>query len=79
MVKFKTCLTATSWLHVFGKRTWIMNELDAACFENRRVDIVVSLWIHEGADVTEVLQEMNYEFYHPAIRDTEIIDVNTEI
>jgi hypothetical protein len=56
-----------------------MNELDAACFENRRVDIVVSLWIHEGADVTEVLQEMNYEFYHPAIRDTEIIDVNTEI
>jgi hypothetical protein len=56
-----------------------MNDLETSSFENRRVDIVVSLWIHESADVTEVLQEMNYEFYHPAIRDTEIIDVNTEI
>jgi hypothetical protein len=56
-----------------------MNDLETSSFDSRRVDLVVSLWIHEDADLSEVLQEMNYEFRHPAIRDTEIIDVNTEV
>jgi hypothetical protein len=43
----------------------------------RRVDIVVSLWIDKDVDVAEVLQEMDYEFTHPAIKDTEIVDVKT--
>ncbi len=45
----------------------------------RRVDVVVSLWIDEEADVQEVMAEMDYDFRHPAIRDTEIVDVITEI
>ena len=45
----------------------------------RRVDVVVSLWIDEDADVTEVLQEMDYTFEHPAIKETELVDVNTEV
>jgi len=43
----------------------------------RRVDIVVSLWIDRDVDVEEVLQEMDYEFTHPAIKDTEIVYVKT--
>lgn len=43
-----------------------------------RVDIVVSLWIDKDADYAEVLQEMDYEFRHPAIKDTEIREVITE-
>ena len=45
----------------------------------RRVDIVVSLWIDDDADVPAVLEDMDYEFKHPAIKDTEIIDINTEL
>lgn len=44
---------------------------------SRRVDIVVSLWIDRDVDVEEVLQEMDYEFTHPAIKDTEIVYVKT--
>ena len=43
----------------------------------RRVDIVVSLWIDRDVDVAEVLQDMDYEFTHPAIKDTEIVEVKT--
>jgi len=45
----------------------------------RRVDVVVSLWIDEDADVTEVIQEMDYHFEHPAIKETELVDINTEV
>ncbi len=44
----------------------------------RRVDIVVSLWIDEDADVVEVVQEMNYHFKHAAIVDSCIEDILTE-
>lgn len=43
----------------------------------RRVDIVVSLWVDRDADVAEVLEDMDYEFTHPAIKDTEIVEVKT--
>ncbi len=46
---------------------------------SRRVDIVVSLWIDEDADVAEVVQDMDYEFRHPAIKDTCIEDIITEL
>jgi hypothetical protein len=45
----------------------------------RVVEITVALWIDEDADVAEVISEMNYEFKHPAIQDTEVRDINTEI
>lgn len=45
----------------------------------RKVEIVVALWIDEDADAAEVIQEMDYEFTHPAIGDTEIVDINTEL
>ncbi len=45
----------------------------------RRVDVLVRMWIDEDADVTEVIQEMDYHFEHPAIKETELVDINTEI
>jgi len=43
------------------------------------VQIVVTLWLDEDADVQEVVSEMTYSFDHPKIFDTEIRDINTEI
>lgn len=45
---------------------------------HRKVEIVVALWI-DDADIQEVVQEMDYTFDHPAIKDTEIVDINTEV
>lgn len=45
----------------------------------RRVDLVVSIWIDEDADVQEVVQEMKYSFDHPAIHEHYIEDILTEI
>ena len=45
----------------------------------RTIEIVVMLEIDEDADVQEVISEMDYEFHHSAIYDTQIIDVITEI
>jgi len=33
------------------------------------------MWIDADADVAEVIQEMDYDFEHPAISETEIVDV----
>lgn len=41
----------------------------------RRVDVLVRMWIDMDADVAEVIQEMDYDFDHPAISETEIVDV----
>jgi hypothetical protein len=43
------------------------------------VQIVVTLWIDEGADVHQVVQEMDYGFRHEKIYDSEIRDIITEI
>ena len=45
----------------------------------RKVEVIVALWIDEDADISEVVQEMDYSFDHPAIQETEIVDINTEI
>ncbi len=45
----------------------------------RRVDVLVRMWIDADADVTEVLQEMDYHFEHPAIKETELVNINSEI
>jgi hypothetical protein len=45
----------------------------------RDIEIVVRLTIDEDADVQDILSEMDYTFDHPAIKDTEIIDIVTEI
>lgn len=46
---------------------------------HRKVEIVVALWIDDDADIQEVVQEMDYTFEHPAIKETEIVDINTEV
>lgn len=45
----------------------------------RRIEIQVSLWIRDDADVLEVIQEMDYHFKHEAIVDSCIEDIITEI
>lgn len=45
----------------------------------RKVELVVALWIDDDADIQEVVQEMDYTFEHPAIKETEIVDINTEV
>lgn len=43
------------------------------------VQVVVTLWLRDGCDVQEVINEMDYDFKHQDILDTEISDINTEI
>lgn len=43
------------------------------------VELLVRIYIDEDADVMEVVQDMDYEFRHPAIKDTCIEDIITEI
>lgn len=43
------------------------------------VQIVVTLWLRDGCDVQEVIAEMDYDFLHKDILDTEIRDIITEI
>lgn len=45
----------------------------------REIEIIVRLTVDEDADIAEVVAEMDYEFHHTAIKDTEIVDVVTEI
>lgn len=40
------------------------------------VEITVKLVLDENADVQEVVSEMDYNFDHPAIKDTEVLGVN---
>jgi len=44
----------------------------------RTIEIVVRLEIDEDVDVQDVVGDMDYSFEHPAIRDTEIVDILTE-
>jgi hypothetical protein len=44
----------------------------------RTIEVVVKLTIDDEADVSELVAELDYEFRHPAIKDTEIVDVFTE-
>jgi len=44
----------------------------------RTIEIIVRLEIDEDADIAEVVQEMDYQFDHPAIKDTCIEDILTE-
>ena len=43
----------------------------------RTIEIIVRLEIDEDADIAEVVQEMDYQFDHPAIKDTCIEDIIT--
>lgn len=47
--------------------------------EGRKIELVVALWIDEDEDVQDVVSEMDYTFFHPGIKDTEIVDIITEI
>ena len=46
----------------------------------KRVDIVVSIYIQTDADAGEVISELDYNFEHPKILDTEIVEIlNIEV
>jgi len=45
---------------------------------SRTIEVLVRLTIDEDADIPEMVAEMDYEFNHSAIEDTEIIDVYYE-
>lgn len=46
---------------------------------SRWIEVVVVIELDDDADVSEVVAEMDYEFSHAAIKDTEIVDVITEL
>ena len=41
----------------------------------RTIEVVVKITMLEDADIGQVISDMDYEFTHPAIKDTEIVDV----
>jgi len=45
---------------------------------SKTIEVLVRLTIDEDADIAEMVAEMDYEFTHAAIEDTEIIDVYYE-
>ena len=45
----------------------------------RTIEVTVRLTISADADVSQLISEMDYEFKHDDIVDTEIVDTNTEI
>lgn len=47
--------------------------------EYKLVEVTVGLWIKDDADVALVILEMDYEFKHNMILDSEIHGFNTEI
>ena len=47
--------------------------------DERVIEVVVAVTVRGDADVAEVVSEMDYEFKHEMIRDTEIRDVLTEL
>lgn len=43
------------------------------------VELTVRVWIKQGADIADTINEADYTFTHEDIIDTEIIDINTEV
>ena len=44
----------------------------------RSVEIIVRIKMDADADVQDVISEMDYAFTHPAIKNTEIVDIVKE-
>jgi hypothetical protein len=47
--------------------------------DERVIEIVVAITLRGDADVADVIENMDYEFRHKLILDTEIRDIITEI
>ena len=47
--------------------------------DERVIEVVVAITVRGDADVSEVISEMDYQFKHEMILDTEIRDVLTDI
>jgi hypothetical protein len=43
------------------------------------VEVTVRVKLKADADTQEVVSEMDYNFTHPSILATEVVDVNTEV
>lgn len=46
---------------------------------SKTVEVVVKLELRDDADINEVISEMDYDFRHPDIKDTDLVDVITEL
>lgn len=47
--------------------------------DERVIEVVVAVTVRGDADISEVISEMDYQFKHEMILDTEIRDVLTDI
>jgi hypothetical protein len=47
--------------------------------DERVIEVVVAITVRGDADIGEVISEMDYNFVHDMILDTEIRDIITEI
>ena len=45
----------------------------------RVIEVVVAITVRGDADISEVISEMDYQFKHKLILDTEIRDILTEV
>jgi hypothetical protein len=59
-------------------QTWPMQRATRLDDEERVIEVVVALTVRGDVDIAEVVSEMDYEFKHSAIVDTEIRDIITE-
>jgi len=46
---------------------------------SKTIEVVVKLELRDDADISEVISEMDYDFRHLSIEDTDVVDVITEL
>ena len=45
----------------------------------RMFHVTIAVYVKDGADIDEVMQEMTYSLDHPGILDCELIDMETDL
>jgi|Laugresu1bdmlbdd_1035124.scaffolds.fasta_scaffold284519_1 hypothetical protein len=42
-----------------------------------RIDLTISIWV-DTDDYTDIIENLDYDIVHPAVKDMELVDVNYE-
>ena len=42
-----------------------------------RIDLTISIWV-DTDDYTDIIENLDYDIVHPAVKDMEFVDVNYE-
>ena len=42
-----------------------------------RIDLTISIWV-DTDDYTDIIENLDYDIQHPAVKDMELVDVNYE-